>query len=324
MFTTADQKDINVLFLGGAKRVEMGMRFVEAGRLLGRNVSIYSYEINSRVPIAAIGQVIEGRRWSDPDILADLKDVVDSNDIAVIVPFVDGAVAVAARFADAYPGVAFVPAGDADLAESMFDKVVAAEMFEKASLPIPETYVPGMPRLRLIAKPRHGSASKGIIAINSLDQLDRVLDHAGEYLIQERIDDRREITVDCYVSVRTGDILAAVPRVRDSVSGGEVTESTTIHDTAVEDLARRTLKALNLRGAVTVQIIRDMSRNGVDDLMIMEINPRLGGGAVLSVEAGADIPAMILREALGMDNEPCQRWRDIFMTRYQMGQYFEV
>jgi carbamoyl-phosphate synthase large subunit len=118
--------------------------------------------------------------------------------------------------------------------------------------------------------------------------------------------------------------LAAVPRVRNCVSGGEVSESTTIHDAKVEELARRTLAALNLRGAVTVQIIRDNSRDAEENLMIMEINPRLGGGAVLSVEAGADIPMMILREALGMDNESCLRWRDVFMTRYQLGQYFEV
>jgi len=35
--------------------------------------------------------------------------------------------------------------------------------------------------------------------------------------------------------------------------------------------------------------------------MIMEINPRLGGGAVAAVHAGADIPAMIISEALGFE-----------------------
>ena len=33
--------------------------------------------------------------------------------------------------------------------------------------------------------------------------------------------------------------------------------------------------------------------------MLMEINPRLGGGAVTAIAAGADIPAMIIAEALG-------------------------
>lgn len=37
--------------------------------------------------------------------------------------------------------------------------------------------------------------------------------------------------------------------------------------------------------------------------MLMEINPRLGGGVVCSVHAGADIPSMILKEAVGLPIE---------------------
>mgnify|MGYP001035109838 FL=1 len=59
----------------------------------------------------------------------------------------------------------------------------------------------------------------------------------------------------------------------------------------------RALSAIGLRGAVTVQLIRD---DDTGRLYIMEINPRLGGGAVCSVHAGADIPGMILDEAMGV------------------------
>ena len=50
-------------------------------------------------------------------------------------------------------------------------------------------------------------------------------------------------------------------------------------------------------GAVTVQMMRDLDTNR---LMLMEINPRMGGGAVCSVAAGADIPSLILREVLDL------------------------
>jgi carbamoyl-phosphate synthase large subunit len=308
---------INILFLGGAKRVEMARHFIAAARSLGREARIFSYEKTTTVPIASVGEVIIGLKWSDQNIYADLKKVVDRHKISIIVPFVDGAVGVAAEFVNRYPDAVFSPVGTRQQSETMFDKVEAARIFERAGLPIPETYVPGAPRLRLIAKPRHGSASKGVIAINSLDQLNAVLDHADDYLIQERVDNRREITVDCYVSVRSGEIKAAVPRTRDAVSGGEVNETTTIHRADIEQLSRATLSRLNLRGAVTVQLIEDL--DAVDDanrLMIMEINPRLGGGAVTAVHAGANLPLMIIRESLGMDVEPCTDWKEIILTRY--------
>ena len=62
-------------------------------------------------------------------------------------------------------------------------------------------------------------------------------------------------------------------------------------------LARTALSKLELLGAVTIQLIRDLDSGA---LYIMEINPRLGGGAVCAVHAGADIPGMIIDEARGI------------------------
>jgi carbamoyl-phosphate synthase large subunit len=304
---------IGVLFLGGAKRVSMARKFKAAGKRMGSEVRIYSYEMTEQVPIAAEGTVIVGKRWCDADLYEHLHAVCTANDITVLVPFVDAAVGVAAEYVKRYPGEAFAPTGTREQAELMFDKVAAAAEFERLGLPVPKTYHAGDPCLRLIAKPRHGSASQGIRMVNSIEQLDDVLAHADEYLIQERIDNRRELTVDCYVSTLTGRIAAAVPRVRDEVSGGEVSRTTVVHYREAEELVHRTLSATGLRGAVTVQLINDL-----DDgrLMIMEINPRLGGGAVAAVHAGADIPAMILSEAVGREAEACTEWRDITVARF--------
>lgn len=291
-----DGRTIRILFLGGAKRVSMARLFRQAAAREGLACEIYSYEIDRCVPIACEATVVEGRRWTDCDIQRHLHDTVMRHRIDIIVPFVDGAVAVAAGYAAAYPDGVFVPASGSDLAELMFDKVRAAGMFERAGLPVPRTYRPGDPCMRLIAKPRHGSASKGIVEVSSVEVLDDILLRRDEYLIQERIDNREELTVDCYVSVAGGEVLAVSPRRRNVTVGGEVSDTVIVDMPEAVALATRTLRALGLRGAVTVQLIHDLDD---DRLMIMEINPRLGGGAVCSVIAGADIPAMIIAEAIG-------------------------
>ena len=296
-----NQKRIHILFLGGAKRVSMARLFKRAASDLGYEAAIFSYELDQCVPIACEATVIRGSRWSDPDVIEKLNEAVDCYAIDIIVPFVDGAVAVAANYASAYPGKVFVPSGSAEIAELMFDKVRAAEAFESAGLPIPTTYIPGTPCLKLIAKPRHGSASKGIVEISSIEALDRIMLRADEYLIQERIDHRRELTVDCYVSVSDGNPLAVSPRVRNVTVGGEVSDTETVNSPEAIELTKRVLSSLGLRGAVTVQLISDLDIHG--RLLIMEINPRLGGGAVCSVIAGADIPRLIIAEALGMKPE---------------------
>ena len=280
---------MNILFLGGGKRVSMARLFKRAGAS-----RIVSYEGTTHSPISIEGKVIAGRRWKATDIIDDLTRVCREENIDVIVPFVDGAVAVAARLATE-TGI-FAPVCTARQAESMFDKVEAARIFAEAGIPIPHTYSTDSNIGRWIAKPRHGSASKGIEIIDTRDHLDRVLAHAGDFLIQERIDHRDEYTVDCYVSVASGEPLAIVPRKRIEVSGGEVVRTETVIFPEIVDLTRRVLAATGLRGAVTVQFIHDLDTNRC---LLMEINPRLGGGAVCSVLAQADIPALILAEAKG-------------------------
>lgn len=288
---------LGFLFLGGAKRVAMAGLLRKACEARGLECEIYGYELDSHCPLASVGTVYEGLRWSEPAIFGQLDEICERHGIDVVLPFVDGAVGIAAEFVARHSSTGvFCPVSERSRVDAMFDKVASAELFARLGLPIPATYREGAPCGKLIAKPRFGSASKGIIEIDSLSQFYQLRGKLDRYLVQERIDNREEITVDCYVDCLDGHVAACSARLRDEVSGGEVVRTETIDDPDVAALARRTLAATGLRGAVTVQIIRDLD---TDRLLIMEINPRLGGGAVASVYAGADIPAMIIANALG-------------------------
>ncbi|MCH5326373.1 MAG: ATP-grasp domain-containing protein [Duncaniella sp.] len=291
-------REIRILFLGGAKRVSIARKFIDAGTRLGRKVSIFSYELSREVPIASLGQVIIGRRWSDPDLLADLHSHIKRLGIDIILPFVDPAIEVAGRYARTYND-AWAPTVSPDLAETLFDKAAAAQLYVSHRIPVPGTFTPDTPQFPLIAKPRRGSASKGITIINNSDELER-LTAPDQYLIEKYIARREEYTVDAYIT-RSGSIICVSPRLRVEVLGGEVTRSVTVDDPALTRLATSIITSLRLIGPVTLQFIRDLTDS---TLMLMEINPRLGGGVVCSVHAGADIPRYILEEYLGITSQP--------------------
>lgn len=304
-----------ILFLGGAKRVSVGRMLEKAFADRGYEARFFSYEIDPRVPVACMARVVQGLRWSDPAIYDDLARVVDEFGIRMIVPFVDGAVDVAATFVERNPAAGvFLPGADAARARTMFDKVEAARVFEELGLPVPPTWRPGEPAcFPLIAKPRRGSASKGISVIDGPEALGALEGRMDDYIVQRYIADREEISVDCYVSVRSGEVLAVSPRRRIETLGGEAVRSITVDSPRAEALVRRTLEATGLRGAVTVQLICDRA---ADELMIMEINPRLGGGVVCSIGAGADIPGVIADEALGLTPSPSAAVPGTEMCRY--------
>lgn len=293
--TTQKRRNLNVLFLGGAKRVSFGRKLVEAGEKMGLAVKIYSYEIDAEVPISLIGGVIIGRRWSAPDVLDHLHQVVSAYKIDVLLPFVDGAISIAGAYIATY-GDAWAPVVTSGKAEILFDKVLSAREFEAAGLDIPATYIGGRPVFPLIAKPRRGSASKGIEIIEGINEFRRITKNSEDYLIQTYYPDREEFTVDCYIS-RKGEILCISPRKRLEVVGGEVSRTVTVDSSEIRQASKEAISRLGLRGAVTLQYLCDLDSNR---LMLMEINPRLGGGVVCSIHAGADIPSMILSEAVGL------------------------
>lgn len=287
---------ISMLFLGGAKRVAMARMFKDAAAKRGLECKIVGYELDAHSALAMEGLIVEGLRWKDPDILNNLNSVVKQHNIDIIIPFVDPAVGVAADYVETTTSSTFAPVAKRCHADKMFDKVAAAELFEANNIPIPATWKQGDKySTPLIAKPRFGSASKGIIEINSQQELDDII-NKSDYLIQERIDRREEITIDCYAASTNGKIVCTSPRIRREVAGGEAVRTITIADNTANTLAQQVIETANLCGAITVQLIRDLDNNR---LLVMEVNPRLGGGAVASVHAGADIPGLIIDDCLG-------------------------
>lgn len=308
------RRNVNILFLGGAKRVSMAEQIERAGKDLGMVVSIFSHELDECEPIASVGKVIVGSKYTSPDIDAELDEIIATHDIHIVLPFIDPAIEVAARCQERHPEV-FVPVPSADVARNMFDKTLSARLFEQLEIAIPQTYTPDCIQYPAILKPRLGSASKGIIVAHSHDDLKTASgDIAENYLIQQYIAEREEYTVDCYVGTQDGEVKCAVPRLRIATAGGEVTKTETRHIPQLETAAHNILKLLNLRGAVTLQFLRDLDTG---HFLLMEVNPRLGGGVICSIYAGADIPRMILEESIGFNAVPAKDWNEgALMTRY--------
>lgn len=290
----------------------MAELLMRSGERLGYDIRILSYELNDQVPIATVGKVVKGLRWDDPGVVDDILRVVIEYEAGIILPFIDGSISVAARCREKMPDL-FVPVSDPDTATLMFDKILAAKVFKEAGIPIPTTYKIIDAEMPVIAKPRFGSASRGIHIFDDIEDLMHLKD-ISEYLLQEYIADKKEYTVDCYVA-KDGEILVSVPRERLEIMGGEVTRTITRRIPQLEEMSRDVIRKFDLRGPVTLQFLYDIARNR---FLLMEVNPRLGGGVICSIYAGAPIPDYIISEALGIPVRPCTDWADkTLMARYQ-------
>lgn len=306
-----NKQKLVVLMLGGARRVSMAELLKRSGKNIGYEVEIISYELLKEVPIALEGKVVVGLKWSDPNVVDDIARVVDEYGVDIILPFIGGAIEIASICKERMPDV-FVPVSDFEITSSLFDKVEAAKAFDKAGLPIPLTYSVLSAEMPAIVKPRKGGSSRGIHIFHNMEDLMH-LENLNDYIIQEYIEHNEEYTVDCYIS-QQGEILVTVPRQRLEISGGEVTRTVTCRNETLEALSREVIRKFQLRGPATLQFLHDLD---TDRYLLMEVNPRLGGGVICSIYSGAPIADYILKEALGATVKKCDDWAPgTLMARY--------
>ncbi len=301
-------REINILFLGGAKRLSLAERFIEAGNKLNYKINLYSYELTSEVPIIEIAKIIIGKKWTDERIYSDLEKYIACYNIHIVLPFLDPAISTCIKLKRSLKHV-YIPISDEEICLIMFDKVLSNEWLLRNNIPVPE-YDGIFPA---IAKPRLGSASKGIILIKTKNEMKRFLlrKDKNNFLIQKYLN-AQESTVDCFVA-KSGTIIGIVPRMRLAVIEGEVNKSITTDDEEILDYSKQILSTGNFRGPITIQFLRSLD-NG--SLYVMEVNLRFGGGVINSIEAGFDIPLLILKEFLEIPISKYSNWKkNLLMMR---------
>jgi len=306
---------INILFLGGAKRVSVAEAFIEEGIHLNEKILIFSYELSKYEPISCIGKIINGRKWNDPGILDHLAKIIQENEINIVLPFVDIGTILCSKLRSRLPKTFFCIASEY-LNEIFFDKRKSQEWFIENKLLIPpfEMEVP------LIAKLITGSGAKGIKYFYNQTQLESFLNEndISDYFFQQIIEGM-EFSVDCYVD-KGGEVISIVPRQRLEVMNGEATKCKTVKDIEVINISKDILCIGQIKGPVTIQFIREKDTKL---LYLIEINPRFGSGILTSIKAGANTCQFILKDYLGIRNEPLQNWKeDLIMTRAFREFYF--
>src|ERR1700677_2742966 len=231
---------MKVLLIGAGRRVSLAQRFI------AHSFDVYAYETETRCPIASVGTVIEGKRWSDPDIRQHIIDTINDLKPDLVLPLSDPASPILSSIP--YKGVVTASGRTNNIC---LDK----QKFEKKleSRPYYPNVEKGQP---VIMKPIFGSNSKGIKKI-SYNEWVIIKNHQTTHIAQ-RLVDGFEISVDAYFN-KYSKMIDAVPRQRIEVQGGEVSRSITLSREAygVTEITRSIGEEIGLLGPVCAQYIID-------------------------------------------------------------------
>ncbi len=287
-------KMYRILFTGVGRRIELIQAFREAALVLDIELKIYGADMAGTAP--ALAYCDYTRRvvaMSDSSYIDNLIDICKEDKIDLVIPTIDTDLLVLSRNKEKFEAIGTkVMISAPDKVLICRDKNNTSQFFVDCGLhaPMPvndwKKYQSGYPAF---IKPKDGSSSINAYKVNNEEELEVYAGQIDDYIVQPFIDGK-EYTIDIFCDW-DGIPVSIVPRERLQVRAGEVLKTQICMDKVMIDEAKVLCGKFKPCGPMTVQLIRD--DKGVD--WYIEINPRYGGGAPLSMKAGARSAESVLK-----------------------------
>jgi len=284
---------MKILFTSIGRRVELVQAFRNAAENLDVQLEIIGADITDTAPAMYFcDKKVIVPKIRDDKYIPFLIRYCEENTVDALIPTIDTDLLILSENRKLFGNTKVFISNPEKIAICR-DKRLTAQYFHSIGLnsPIPvddiKEYKGGYPAF---IKPKDGSSSMFAYKAENKEELKAFSEQIPDYIIQPFINGI-EYTVDVFCDDKGNPILIT-PRIRLAVRAGEVLKTEIAQDEKIISEVRRLIEDYKPNGQITVQLIRE-EKTG-DDYFI-EINPRFGGGAPLSIKAGADSAEMVLR-----------------------------
>lgn len=300
---------MNILFTGVGRRIELLQAFRNAALVLNKELKIYGADMAGTAPALAYCDYV--RRvvaMKDPGYIQNLLDICITDHINLLIPTIDTDLLVLSENKERFEEIGTrVMISAPEMIRICRDKNNTSQFFVDCGLhaPMPvndwQEYKSGYPAF---IKPKDGSSSINAFKVENEEELEVYAGQVEDYIVQPFISGH-EYTIDIFCDWN-GDPISIIPRERLQVRAGEVLKTQIYMDLLMIQEMKTLCKAFKPCGPMTVQLIRD--DKGID--WYIEINPSFGGGAPLSMKAGARSAEAILKLMDGEVIEYCTEISD--------------
>jgi carbamoyl-phosphate synthase large subunit len=316
-------KEINVLILSVGRRVELVQAFRRAKENLKITGKIFGGDMDKNAPaMQFVDKAFILPRISSDNYIESIIKICNEEDIKLIVPTIDTELLKLAENKEKIQKEtnAVLNISDLEYIKICRDKFLTQEFFEKNGLGVPklikeEDIIKKEYKFPLFIKPLNGSSSINTFKINNEKELEFFKEYVPNPIIQECIAGK-EFTVDIFSDFESNPI-TIVPRERIATRSGEISKGKIVKDREIIEDIKKLLKVFKAKGHITVQCMKTN-----EGIKYLEINPRFGGGAPMSITAGADSAQNLYKLLLGEKltyNEDYQE--DILCLRYDQAVY---
>ena len=292
-------KEIHILFTGVGRRIELLRAYRQAALCQNVNLKLYGADMAGTAPaLAYCNYTRKVCAMRDSGYIDALVEICKSDNIDLLIPTIDTDLLILSRNVDKFKKIGTrVLISAPDKISICRDKNKTGEFFESCGLKAPKTYNDYHKyddRFPCFIKPKDGSSSINAFKVEDASELEVYAHQVDDYIIQPFVSGR-EYTIDIFCDF-DGNPVFITPRERLQVRAGEVLKTQIHMDPVMIEESRKLIAGFKPCGPMTVQLIQD---EVTGDNYYIEINPRYGGGAPLSMKAGARSAEVVLKLLCG-------------------------
>jgi len=280
---------INVLILSAGRRVELVNCFRSAAKELGIEGNVLAVDCSRTAPALYFAdRGIMLPRIKSGDYVEAIIDICKKEHVTLVVPTIDTELLLLAEQKEQIEKQtgARLLISDIEIIKICRNKLVTQKFMEENGFLMPrllqgeELLSDDLP-FPLFMKPIDGSSSIDAFKVKNREELDTYSKLIRRPIVQEYIAGE-EYTVDVFLDFDSN-IISVVPRVRIATRSGEISKGRIVKDREIIEDVTRLMQVLKPVGHITVQC-----KKTEEGISYIEINPRFGGGAPMSIKAGAD------------------------------------
>jgi carbamoyl-phosphate synthase large subunit len=247
-------------------------------------------------------------RITEPGYLDVILDICRKEKITGVFSLIDPELSLLAKEREKFLAVGATPIiSDYDLVETCFDKYRMFELLQRMHIPTGKCYMDketfyqaverGEISYPVFVKPVRGSASIHINKVNSAKEVEVLFDLYDDLMIQEYMDGQ-EYGADVYIDMLSGKCTDIFVKKKIKMRAGETDKSVSYRNEALFSIIKDFVEECGFRGMIDIDIF-DIGGTWY----ISEVNPRFGGGYPHAYACGVNMPAAVIRNLAGEENE---------------------
>lgn len=306
--------EYNILILSAGRRVELVQCFQKAAQRLNIKSNVVAGDCSETAPaIYFADRKVILPRINEPNYIDEIINICKLENIALIIPTIDTDLLLLAQEKDRIESESGtkVLVSSPEVISICRDKTNTQRFLENNGFKIPKMYseeelASGDLQFPLFIKPKAGSSSINAFEVHTIEELATYRTLVKEPIVQDFMQGD-EFTVDVFLDF-DGNLITVVPRLRMATRSGEISKGKIIKDREIINDIKKLVKILRPIGHITVQLMK--TKKGIE---YVEVNPRFGGGAPMSIQSGADSCENLYRLLMGDTLEYNENYRDNIM-----------